>query len=175
MTRIDHARVLVQQGRIEEGLGILEGERTRIVGERNRAVLLGDIARIRAAKGEVDEALKLHQERIGIFEGLGDVGEKAHTLWAIAQIEIAREQWQAAFDHLAESYGILQRLGRLDGICVVGWDLGRLLCMAGQKEQGIGVLMRSRDGFVRLGQVPMAKQVEEWIRRMGGADGLPSA
>ena len=40
--------------------------------------------------------------------------------------------------------------GPLDGICVVGLDLGQLLCAAGQRERGIEILTRSSDGFARL-------------------------
>lgn len=55
---------------------------------------LGDIARLRADKGEVDAALGLHLERLAIFERLGDQDGSANTLWSIAQIKIAQEQWQ---------------------------------------------------------------------------------
>ena len=37
---------------------------------RSRAVTLGDIARIQVDKGQVDEALKLHEERLGVYEQL---------------------------------------------------------------------------------------------------------
>ena len=37
---------------------------------RERAVTLGDIARIMTGKGEVEAALALHQEQVQIFEAL---------------------------------------------------------------------------------------------------------
>jgi len=129
-------------------------------------VTLGDIARIRADKGEVDAALQLHQERLGIFEALGDLDGKANTLWAMAEIEMQQENWQAAFDHLSESYAINLKLGRLDGICMVGLSLGQLLCMAGQKEEGLKLLRRSASGFRQLGWPNYPEQVEALIRRI---------
>jgi len=124
-------------------------------------VTLGDIARIRAAKGEVDAALQLHQETLGICEGLGDLDGMANALWSIAQIELRLQKLQDAFDHLAKSYEIVLRLGRLDGICVIGLDLGGLLCDAGQRTEGLEILTRSRDGFSKLGRAAMARQVQE--------------
>jgi hypothetical protein len=128
--------------------------------QRARAVTLGDIARIKVSKGEVDEALKLHQDRLTVFEALGDVDGKAHTLWSIAQIEMQKEDYPSAFPHLQESYAILLKLGRLDGIIYVGLDLGRFLCDIGAKEQGMAVLSRSRDGFRKLGQEAQARRVQ---------------
>ena len=45
--------------------------------DRESAIALGDIARIKVSKGEVDEALKLHQERIQVFDKLGDLDGRA--------------------------------------------------------------------------------------------------
>jgi tetratricopeptide (TPR) repeat protein len=146
-------------------LGIFEA----LGAKRERAVTLGDIARIRADKGEVDAALALHQERLGIFEALGDLDGKANTLWSFAQIEIQQKKWQAAFDHLAEAYAINLKLGRLDGISFVGLDLGQLLCMAGQRDKGMKVLTQSRDGFLKLGQQQMAQQVQSLLDKFSSS------
>jgi len=161
---ISHARLLAQSGQIDEALGIFE-EAGKLLADdrfrRERAVTLGDIARIRVSKGQVDEALKLHEEELKVYEELGDLDGKANTLWSIAQIDLQRKDYQAAYERLAESYSINLKLGRLDGICFVGLDLGQLLCAAGQKEDGLKILARSRDGFQQLGQ-------EELVRRVAG-------
>jgi tetratricopeptide (TPR) repeat protein len=170
------ARIKRQKGEVDaalqlhqERLGIFEA----LGAKRERAVTLGDIARIRADKGEVDAALQLHQEMLGIFEALGDLDGKANMLWSIAQIEVQREKWQEAYDHLAESYAINLKLGRLDGICMVGLSLGQLLCMAGQREQGLAILTRSRDGFLKLGQARMAQQTQALLDRISQSPPQP--
>jgi len=38
--------------------------------------------------------------------------------------EGVREQFQEAFEHQPESYQLNGRIGRLDGICFVGFNLG---------------------------------------------------
>jgi tetratricopeptide (TPR) repeat protein len=127
-------------------------------------VLRDIIAQLRAAKGEVDAALALHQEKLGIFEGLGDKDGEANTLWSIAKIELEKQAWQAAFEHFAASYAINLHLGRMDGICFVGLDLGQLLCAAGQREEGLAVLERSLAGFQKLGWAREIAQTEAILK-----------
>ena len=159
----DIARLRAAKGEVDEALrlhqealGIVEG----LGDKRERAVRLGDIARLRADKGEVDEALRLQNERLQVNRGLGDLDGIGAASFDIAQIEIGQQQWQQAFDHLQESYAIFLKLGRLDFICGVGLSLGQLLCMAGQREAGLAILARSRDGFVKLGQSGNAQQTQ---------------
>jgi hypothetical protein len=87
----------------------------------------------------------------------------ANTLWSIAQIDLQRKDYQMALKRLTTSYEIILKLGRLDGICYVGFDLGVLLCMEGQKEQGIAILRRSEEGFIQLGQKKLTQRVRSKI------------
>ena len=204
-----HARFLVQRGRPDEAMGFMEQAREMLASPRERAIVLGYIARLMASKGEVDRALEMHQEMVGIFESLGDkrsravtlgdiarlmadkgevdralemhkerlavaeamgdMDSRASALWDTAQIEIGKEEWQGAFSHMAESYGIFVKLGRLDGICVVGVSLGQLMCMGGQRDEGLEVLKRSQEGFTKLGQGEMARQTQELIDQIEGS------
>jgi len=134
--------------------------------------VLGEIAKIRLNKGEVDEALKLHKERPQVFDELGDIDSKAATLWDLAQIEVKRKSVQTASDYLTESYGLFLKLDRLDGICFVGLLLGPLLCGDGNTEEGLNILQRSRDGFRKLGWKELAAQAEALIEKVGGG-GVP--
>jgi hypothetical protein len=70
----------------------------------------------------------------------------------MAQIDVEKKDYQKAYERLSVSYQINMKLGRLDGICFVGLDLGWILCGGGQKEEGVKILKRSRDGFIQLGQ-----------------------
>ena len=143
----------------QEELGIYEA----LGDTRSRAVTLGDIARIRRAKGQVDEAMKLHQEMLGIFEALGDADGKANALWSMAEIELQRTDIALAREHLGAAYGILLKIGRLDGIAVVGVTFGQVLCAAGETAEGLAVLARSRDGFRTLDDAGRAEQVQGLI------------
>ncbi len=98
---------------------------------------MGDIAKIMANKGEVDEAFKLHQEMIQVFDKLDNLDGKANALWSISKILLQKKDIQIAFEHLSESYQINLKPGRLNDISFVGLDLGQLLCQANQKDKGI--------------------------------------
>ena len=149
-------------------LGIFEA----LGDKRARAVTLGDIARIRADKGEVDAALQLQQERLAANKALGDQDGIAAASWDLAQLEMSRQNFPAAFPLLAQAYAILQQTGRLDGICMVGTVLGQFLCAMGQREEGLAILTRSRDGFVKLGQAPMAQQTQALLDQLGNRPDL---
>ena len=74
-----------------------------------RAVTLGDIARIRANKGEVDEALKLHLEQVQIFDALGDRRSRAVTLGDIARIRANKGEVDEALKLHYEQIADLRR------------------------------------------------------------------
>ncbi len=168
----DIARLRAAKGEVDaalqlhqEMLGIFEG----LGDKRERALTLGDIARLRAAKGEVDAALQLHQEMLGIFEGLGDAEGHANALWGIAQLELSAKRYEDAFPKVIGVYEAVSRLKKLDAICAVGITLGQLLCMAGQRGEGVMILTRSRDGFLKLGQRQMAQQTQAFLDQLSKA------
>ncbi len=150
----DIARILTAKGDVDAALALHTEARDIFEAsgnQRSRAVALGDIARILSAKGDVEAALALQNERMNTNRDLGDMEGIAAASYDLAEIEVQQQKWQEAHDHLAESYAILLKLGRLDGVCMVELQLGQLLCRARQREQGIAMLTRSRDGFARLG------------------------
>ena len=170
---ISRANLLRELGQIRRDLGRFDDAMeaftsARAIYRRNdykreHAFVIGDIARVYVDKGDVDQALKLHQERLEVFERLGDIGEMAHTLWSMGQIDIMIKDHKSALQRLTRSYDILLKLGRLDGICSVGLDYGRLLCSMGENERGVEILRRSEEGFLRLGREDLADQVKKAI------------
>ena len=124
---------------------------------------LGDIARLRAEKGEVDAALALHREALLIYEELGDLAGIANARWSMGRIARSQGDVDTALEHLSASYAINAKLGRLDGICIVGVDLAQLLLAVDHKTEAIQILTRSRDGFLRLGRPDYAQQIQDLI------------
>jgi len=119
----------------------------------------------------VDAAVQLQNERLAVNHELGDQDGIAAATYDLAQIEIQQEKWPEAFEHLAEAYDIFNKIGRLDFICTVDSSLGLLLCRAGQREQGLQMLTRSRDGFAKLGLQDHAKQTEAIIAHFSQSAG----
>jgi len=162
----DTARLRARKGELDASLQLHQQELAVYEGlqdKRSRALALGDIANIQAAMGEVETALKLNEERLSIFEGLGEQVGIANSLWSIAQIRVGRQEFSEAAENLIKSYRILLQIGRLEGICYVGLDLGKLLCSAGHTEQGRPILTRSRDGFLQLAQPQNAEYAQSML------------
>jgi len=138
---------------------------------RSRAVTLGDIARILTNKGEVEQALALHQEELKTYEELGDQDGIASANFDLGQIYLAKAiqdrdgpAFAQAFSMLEISYTIFRRIGRLDGIGAVGVVFGQALALAGQTDNARVVLARSRDGYRQLEQPDMADQVDQLLQ-----------
>ena len=158
-----HARLLVEVGRPDDALVEFEQARGLLTADRDRAIRLGDIARLLAAKREVDQALKLHQDELALYVAASDSRGIANTLWSIARVKIRQQHSQLAFGHYAISYAICLKIGNLVAICHVGLDFARLLCDLGRYEKCLSVLERSRDGFIELGRPGDARYVQSKI------------
>ena len=78
---------------------------------QGRAVTLGDIARIYTAQGRVEDALKLHQEILQVYEQLGDVRSRAVTLGDIARIYTAQGRVEDALKLHQERLQVYEQLG----------------------------------------------------------------
>ncbi len=135
----------------------------RLGDTRETAVAWGKIADIAQRRGDYDEAAELHRKRLEACKQLGDLGQIASIDWALAQIDLAREDNEAAFPRLVESFQILGRLQRPDGIAVVGAALGRLLLAAGQADQGRQVLGDSLAAATKIGWTGMVEHISELL------------
>ena len=103
------------------------------------------------------------EQQLPAFEKLGDKAGIASTLWAIAQIEIARKNPKAAAPKIAEAYSLVLEMGRLEGVAVIGEAFGQNLIAAGRHDEGLAVLQRSLDGFKQLGRDEDAGEMEELL------------
>jgi len=92
---------------------------------------------------------------------LGDPVGIARTNWDLAQIDLARNDDQAALPRLIESFQILGRLQQPDGVAVVGFVLGRLLLAVGQPDEARRVLTAAHAAAVKLGWTDRVQQISE--------------
>jgi tetratricopeptide (TPR) repeat protein len=173
------ADILEAHGELDEALRIRREEQLpvyeRLGDVRERAVTMGKIADILEARGELDEALRIrHAEALPVFERLGAVQEKAVTLQKIAfgLIDgggLEQGRIQEIYEALVEAFDIAHRLKMQEGIAFVGIQLGQVLAMSGQKEQGLAVLDEAAAAFDRLGDADGTDQCQELIEQIKGA------
>ena len=135
---------------------------------RGRAATLGEIARIEAARGQVDQAYRLHEERLRVYEGLGDVRERTHTSWSIAKLELEKPKPELSriIEHLGTAYRLLIESEHLDRDAAVGLDWGQVLAAGGQTDEARAVLTCSRDGFRQLGPAEAARRAETLLEQI---------
>jgi tetratricopeptide (TPR) repeat protein len=141
----------------------------RLGDAQSAAVAWGQIADIAFQRGEYDEAARLQQRRLEVNKQLGDLDGIAAADWDLAQIDLQRQDFEAAFPRLAESFQILLRLQRPDGITTVGGVLGQLLMALGANDQARGVLAVSMVAARKLGWEDDVRQIQELL------DSLPPA
>jgi tetratricopeptide (TPR) repeat protein len=77
-------------------------------------------------KGEVEEALRLHQERLALFERLGEVLARAATLGDIARLKAAKGEVEEALRLQTERLETNRRLGDLDDQAATLWDIAQI-------------------------------------------------
>jgi tetratricopeptide (TPR) repeat protein len=81
-------------------------------------------------------------------------------------IRLLEKKVEDAIPRLSESYDILCRLGRADGVAAVGMRYGQVLAAADEPDEALAVLKRSVEIFRKLGQEADAKKFEEIIARL---------
>ena len=136
-TLLDHGRALAQQGQPDEALKFFEQAKGLLPEGRERAVVLGEIAQVLRAKGQVDQALRMHQEEMKIYEELGDMRSRAVTLGDIARILTDKGQVDQALRMHQEEMKIYEELGDTRSRAVTLGDIARILTAKGQVDQAL--------------------------------------
>ena len=104
----------------------LKTSEDQVGGEEARIAQIVDIARLLSAKGELDRALKLHQEQLAIVEALGEKRERAITLGDIARLLSAKGEVDQALKLHQEKLAIVEALGDLDGVANTHWSIAQI-------------------------------------------------
>ena len=152
---------------------------------------LGDIARIYVSKGQVDQALALHQEELKVYEELEDRRSRAVTLGDIARIYVSKGQVDEALALHQERLKIDEALGDVDGKAHTLWSIAAIELKRGELDAAVeklaesykincqigrldGICMAGKDLGAILCQVghkeqglPILKQARDGFERLG--------
>ena len=134
--------------------------------EREAALASGLIADILGARGELDEALRIHQEeQLPVYERLGDVRSRAVTMGKIADILSARGELEEALRiRREEEMPVYERLGDVRSRAVTMGQIATMLCDKGDFDEAI----RLRQDevlplLVRLGDAAEVVNSRAWL------------
>jgi tetratricopeptide (TPR) repeat protein len=130
------------------------------------AVVWGRIADIVSRAGSLDEAAELQRKRLEVNRQLDDLDGIAAASLDLARIDLARQDYQAAFPQLIEAYQVFSQLQRPDGIALAGSELGRLLIAADQPDQARQVLTASRAAATKMSWTDLARQVSGLLAQL---------
>ncbi|MFZ2486817.1 MAG: tetratricopeptide repeat protein, partial [Anaerolineae bacterium] len=138
-----------------------------------RAVTLGDIARLKAQAGDVAGALALHQERITIFETLGDVRERAVTLGDIARLKAQAGDVAGALALHQERITIFETLGDVRSRAVTLMDLADLSFSAEDGGHVQALYLKSLALFEQINDVEGIFAVQARLGQLAWVQGRP--
>ena len=168
------ADIAYDRGEVDEALRIRREIELpvyeRLGDARSAALTWGRIADIAYQRGELDEAAQLRDRQLEASKQLGDLDAVANADWALAQIDLTRQDYQAALPRLIESFQIIGHLQRPDGIAAVGVLLGQLLLAVGQAEEGRQVLEISLAAATKIGWTDAIQQITELLNPPPGAN-----
>lgn len=109
------ADISLLQGALDEAQELLEGEVIPgfawIGDEREGAVAQGKLAEVWEARGGIEEALRIRQGQLPVFERLGDLRERAVTLGKIAALYQEQGDFQAAMDLRRQELQVYEQRG----------------------------------------------------------------
>jgi len=120
-------------------------------------------------RGELERALGLYEESLRLSEQLGDLQGKAASLSQLANLYMARENWDQAERCLLEAMGLSRQLNEPAGIAFQTVQLGQVAQARGDRETA---LARYREGLAiheRLGMPRETEQVHQMIAALEGA------
>jgi hypothetical protein len=133
---------------------------------RERAVAMGKIADILTKKGDRVKARSLREDRLQIHRQMDDRDGIANALWDLSQLDLAEQKTGDAIPRIIVAYAIVERLGRAQGIAVIGTVFGQILAAQGEPDVARRVLQRSAEMYRVMGLTNDAQAVEELIRKL---------
>jgi len=107
----EQSKLIESHGAFNEGLGIAKF----INDKHGMSVCLGNIGLIYNAKGDLDSALKYHQEALKVFKEIGYKQGKANQLGNIGLIYNAKGDLDSALKYLKEALKIDKEIGYEQG------------------------------------------------------------
>ncbi|MDZ7291974.1 MAG: tetratricopeptide repeat protein [candidate division KSB1 bacterium] len=137
---------------------------SREIGDRQgEGATLNNISQIYDARGDYATALEYLEKSLKISREIGDRAGMIPTLHNLAHIYLQNQQLQAALETFGEALQLSFETNNAEGLFNVARDLGNVLCLIGQKKEGVKLLQQSLAVGRQMGH-PDLPEVEELVR-----------
>jgi tetratricopeptide (TPR) repeat protein len=158
-------RILHQLARSQEVLGevdlaknnyqkALDDSPSETIDEQSeKAVIIHNMADIYAQQGQVDQAIALYQQSLGITDRIGDLKTKAATLHQMARIYARQGQVDQAIALYQQSLEIKERIGNVQGKANTLHQMAIIYTQQGQVDQAIALYQEVSEIDERIGNV----------------------
>ena len=124
---------------------------------------LNCISLINSSRGDYDSALNNLQQSLTIQQEIGDKPGMIPTLHNMATIAAKKKDMKQEKEYEIQAYRLAQETGDAKGLFHTGTVVGRILCSAGQKDEGLKILRHCHQIGKQSG-IPGVEQLEQRIR-----------
>jgi tetratricopeptide (TPR) repeat protein len=153
---IEMGDLLLGLGRPAPAMRAYEEARRETEDERSRALIMGRIADVLEARGELEEALRIRrEEELPVYERLGDVRSRAVTIGQIADVLQDRGELEEALRiRREEELPVYERLGNVRERAVTMGRIADVLQARGELEEALRIRREEQlPVYERLGDV----------------------
>lgn len=166
-----HARFLRQQGLTQECINFYENAEMFAESERNKTVVIVELAQVQHALGKTESALELLNRALNICESLDEEHGRAAALAEIARIRARHGQHDLALNALHEVQTIYQKLRMPRSYAVGLGDIASIKALKGDFRSALDLHRQSLDVFVELGDARASTVARASIARILSAMG----
>ncbi len=168
------ARMIHRLGDPETALDLLQAAKGKVTQPAQSTAIASSTADILAARGELDEALRIRrEEELPVYERLGAVRERAITWSQIAHVLAARGELDEALRiYREESLPVYERLGDVRSILVGRGNIAMLLLQRGAPgdcDEAGRLLRLALEAAERL-RLPETDQIRQILTDAGFSD-----
>jgi tetratricopeptide (TPR) repeat protein len=172
-----HAQRLTQRGESYAALAFFERAREiaqRLHRPKSLAIVVGEIARLRAERGEIAQALAMLREEAEVYQASGDLHGTAIVLADIARLCAQRGEVAQALEMHQQRLQVYQALGDRREQAIALGDIARLLAQRGEVDQALEMHQQRLAVFQTLGdrreQAIALGDIARLYEQRGGVD-----
>lgn len=128
-----------------------------------QAQQLGNLGIVEREKGNLDAAMQKQLQALDIFTSIGDIESQALVLTSVAWIFQSAGELEECSKYMNEALKLFRQIDNLEGQAAQLGNLGSIAHLSGNVAEAIRLWEASRDLYIKMGSLHMAKQIQDAI------------